>query len=77
VVARSDGRAGAGHTRLMGERSEVLRLVLEVERDVDPIRGTVADPHGPARPYVGWVALIGALDELRGASGGDVEEVES
>jgi hypothetical protein len=52
----------------MAEPSNPLRLVLEVERDVDPIRGTVADPPGPAREYVGWVALIGALDELRGAS---------
>jgi hypothetical protein len=53
----------------MVEQSDVLRLVLEVEREVDPIRGTVADARGPARPYVGWVALIGALDELRNAPG--------
>jgi hypothetical protein len=51
----------------MIEQSDVLRLVLEVERDVDPIRGTVAETSGPARAYVGWVALIGALDELRSA----------
>ncbi|MEA2126605.1 MAG: hypothetical protein QOI80_3387 [Solirubrobacteraceae bacterium] len=51
----------------MVEPSDMLRLVLEVEREVDPIRGTVADSCGPARPYVGWVALIGALDELRSA----------
>jgi hypothetical protein len=71
------GASAGGTLARMTQPSDVLRLVLEVERDVDPIRGTVADPHGPARPYVGWVALIGALDELRGASGGDVEEVES
>jgi hypothetical protein len=52
----------------------VLRLVLEVERDADPIRGTVAEAQGSARPYVGWVALIGALDELRGAGGDEQEE---
>ena len=54
---------------VMPKPSDALRLILEVERDADPIRGTVADPGGPARPYVGWLALIGALDELRGASG--------
>jgi hypothetical protein len=53
----------------MTEPSHVLRLVLEVERDADPIRGTVADDDGPARAYVGWLALMGALDDLRGAAG--------
>ena len=56
----------------MAEPSDMLRVVLEVERDTDPIRGTVADPSGPARAYVGWLALMGALDELRGAA--DEEE---
>jgi hypothetical protein len=57
----------------MTEPSDVLRLVLEVERDADPIRGTVADPGGPARAYVGWLALMGALDDLRGASGAEFQ----
>jgi hypothetical protein len=57
----------------MTQPSDVLRLVLEVERDADPIRGTVADPEGPARVYVGWLALMGALDELRGAPGTEAQ----
>ena len=60
----------------MDEPSPVLRLVLEVERNVEPIRGTVADPSGPVRAYVGWIGLIGALDEMRGASSGDPEETD-
>lgn len=52
----------------MSEPSTMLRLVLEVERDADPIRGSVAHPGGEARAYVGWLALIGALDRLRAAS---------
>jgi hypothetical protein len=48
--------------------TDSLRLMLEVERDADPIRGTLTDPEGHERPYVGWVALISALDELRAAT---------
>ena len=42
------------------------RLVVEVEADADPIRGTVTDEHGNASAFVGWVALISALEERRG-----------
>ena len=67
-------RVRAGRTLAwMTEPCDVLRLVLEVERDADPIRGTVAETDGPARAYVGWLALIGALDDLRGAPGTEAQ----
>jgi hypothetical protein len=42
------------------------RLVVEVEADADPIRGTVTDEQGNSSAFVGWVALISALEERRG-----------
>jgi hypothetical protein len=46
--------------------SAALRLVLDVEPDAEPIRGTVRDADGAERAFVGWLALVGVLDELRG-----------
>lgn len=45
--------------------SDPLRFVLEVEAGADPIRGRLADADGETLEYVGWLGLIGALDELR------------
>jgi hypothetical protein len=42
-----------------------LRLVIEVETDSEPIRGTVAGPDDQPRPYLGWLALIEMLEEWR------------
>jgi hypothetical protein len=47
--------------------SESLRLVVEVDPDAEPIRGTVRDADGNSHAFVGWIALIGVLDDLRAA----------
>jgi hypothetical protein len=52
----------------MSKPSHSMRLVLDLDPQAEPIRGTVADPGGHTRAYVGRLALISALDELRGAS---------
>ena len=51
--------------------NEPLRLVLEVERESGPIRGTVAGPGEQPRPYLGWLALIEALEGWRRGSEGE------
>ena len=48
----------------MGDAPTSVRLVVEIERHTEPIRGTVSDPAGSEHPYVGWVALIGALEDV-------------
>jgi hypothetical protein len=45
--------------------SETLRLVLEVNRESEPIRGTVTDPDGHRRECLGWLALIETVDRWR------------
>jgi hypothetical protein len=45
--------------------SEPLRLVLELDPQSEPIRGTVTDPDGHTRECLGWLALIQAVDEWR------------
>jgi hypothetical protein len=54
------------HDRRVSEPSSPIHLVLELDPAVEPVRGTVRDEAGHTRTYVGWLALIGALDELRG-----------
>jgi hypothetical protein len=48
----------------MGENLSALRLVVEVGEE-DPVRGTITGPAGDSRSYVGWLALIGAVEEMR------------
>jgi hypothetical protein len=48
----------------MGENLSPLRLVVEVG-DGDPVRGTITGPAGDRHSYVGWLALIGAVEEMR------------
>jgi hypothetical protein len=50
----------------MDELSDSTRLVVEVDSHTDPIRGTVTDDDGNRSAFVGWVALISALEERRG-----------
>jgi len=66
VVTRNDARGPGVHTRSMDAPLFSSRLVVEVEADADPIRGTVTDEQGNASAFVGWVALISALEERRG-----------
>jgi hypothetical protein len=48
----------------MSEPVDALRLVIELEPGAKPIHGTVTDGGGQVREYVGWLALISALEEL-------------
>jgi hypothetical protein len=50
----------------MDDISDSRRLVVNVDSHTDPIRGTVTDDDGNRSPFVGWVALISALEERRG-----------
>jgi hypothetical protein len=47
-----------------------VRLDLELASDADPIQGVVRAPDAEPRPFTGWLALIAALDEMRGADPG-------
>jgi hypothetical protein len=54
------------------ERSTTCaRLILEVDETEGPVRGTIANVRGERHEYVGWIALIKAVEELRGAKGED------
>jgi hypothetical protein len=44
--------------------AERVHIDLELERDSDPIRGTVR-AHSRAMEFSGWLALIAELDGLR------------
>ena len=44
----------------------VLRL--EVDREADPISGTVIQSGQPDRPFIGWLALTDAIESIRGTS---------
>jgi hypothetical protein len=47
--------------------NQPLRLVIEIERSSEPIRGRVTGPDGTAREYLGWLALIDMLEDRRRA----------
>jgi hypothetical protein len=40
------------------------QIVIEVNVDGDEIRGDARDADGEARPFLGWLGLITALDAL-------------
>ncbi len=42
-----------------------LHLTLELELAHEPIEGRLSHPGGEPRRFVGYVELIGALEELR------------
>jgi hypothetical protein len=48
----------------MSEPVDALRLVIELDPGAKPIHGIVTDGGGRVREYVGWLALISALEEL-------------
>jgi hypothetical protein len=41
--------------------SQPLRLILELERDVEPPQGILIDAGGAERPFSGWMQLSSAL----------------
>ena len=49
---------------------------LELDLDAQPIEGTLGRRDGPRRPFVGWLGLTAALEELRG-SGADATDARA
>lgn len=49
----------------MSTQPQPVRVVLELQGDAEPVRGTVTDLAGDVSPYVGWLALITVLEQLR------------
>jgi hypothetical protein len=47
------------------ESTRPLRLTLELDAHAEPIHGTIADMSGHTRQCVGWLAFIGAVEEMR------------
>jgi hypothetical protein len=56
-------------TRLTGTRktatmtAERIRVLLELDRDADPIAGSLTGDRTPARPFSGWLALGRAIEQ--------------
>lgn len=47
-----------------------IRVVIDIDATAQPIRATLAGPDGTPREYVGWLALIAALEALSAEDGG-------
>lgn len=41
-------------------------LRLEVDREADPITGTLAEPGAIGVPFTGWLGLTNAIETIRG-----------
>lgn len=46
---------------------ETLSVTVELDRDADPIRGSVSEPAGERRSFSGWLELLEALHRARTA----------
>ncbi|MEV6156831.1 hypothetical protein AB0L53_41445 [Nonomuraea sp. NPDC052129] len=46
----------------MSESGQRARLTVDVDLSADPIEGVLGHRHGADKPFVGWVALIRALE---------------
>jgi hypothetical protein len=44
----------------------VTRVIVDLERRENPIGGTVRAESEPARPFVGWMGLLAALEAALG-----------
>jgi hypothetical protein len=42
-----------------------VRVVVTIERDSEPIQGTVTDEAGHPRPFCGWLELVTFLEQAR------------
>jgi hypothetical protein len=58
-------RSQAGWTTMSSEGPLVLRL--EVDRDTEPITGTLSQPGHPKRSFTGWLALTDVIESIRAA----------
>jgi hypothetical protein len=47
---------------------ERIVLRLEVDREADPITGTLAQPGHAERPFIGWLALTNEIESIRAAA---------
>lgn len=47
-----------------------VRVFLEVDLDVEPVRGSLTNEDGSVQTFVGWLGLTVALDRLRARSEG-------
>jgi hypothetical protein len=47
----------------------VTRVIIDLERRENPIGGTVRAASEPARPFVGWMGLLAALEAALGTEG--------
>ena len=48
--------------------SQIVHIDIDVRVDGDQITGHAGDGVSQARPFLGWLGLIGALDRLMGDS---------
>jgi hypothetical protein len=46
-----------------------IRLIIELDPDVDPISGTLQQPHTDPAPFSGWLQLAETLETIRRAPG--------
>lgn len=53
---------------MRGDQRIVLRL--EVDRDAEPITGTLRHDADVERPFTGWLALTEVIESIRGAARG-------
>jgi hypothetical protein len=49
-------------------------LTLELDSQAEPISGEIREGEGPSRPFVGWLALAGALRRALGGASGQIAE---
>jgi hypothetical protein len=50
------------------DRHEPLVLRLEVDRDVEPITGTLSQSGHAKRSFTGWLAMTDVIESIRAAS---------
>ncbi len=50
-----------------------IHLRVAVERDHEPIRGTLADSAGTIHDFTGWLELMSAFDHARQEADGGLE----
>jgi hypothetical protein len=48
-------------------RDAPTRLVIELDVEAEPITGQLSGPAGKALPFTGWLELMAAIEEVRGA----------
>jgi len=57
--------------------SKRTTLLLSLDLASEPIEGEVHEPRGPAHPFIGWLGLVGALEQaVRDAGGEPTNEEE-